>query len=205
MFAINEKHRLARRLVNIGGTVLCLTLILLMLRGVAEGVVFETRLPLLPDIDLVLHADALSLLFVSLSGFLWLLTTVYAVGYLEGAKDRSRFFGFFNLCVGATIGIALAGNLITFLIFYELLTLTTYPLLVHKGNKASLRAGRIYLSYTLGGGAILLAAVVWLKSIAVTMEACCPELGFRNKGFCIFSEMLIGTAYSSTATGRSKK
>lgn len=166
IFAIKEDRRLARLLVNIGGTLLCLSLIVIMLVGVASGDVYETRLPLLPGVDLKLHADALSLLFVSLSGFLWLLTTIYAVGYLKGTKDRSRFFGFFNLCVGATIGIALAGNLITFLIFYELLTLTTYPLLVHKGNQASLRAGRIYLTYTLGGGALLLAGVVWLMAIA---------------------------------------
>jgi multicomponent K+:H+ antiporter subunit A len=98
------------------------------------------------------------LLFVSLSALLWLLTTIYAIAYLEGSPNRSRFFGFFSLCVSATVGIALAGNLFTFVVFYELLTLSTYPLVVHRGTAASLRAGRVYLRYTLAGGAVLLLA-----------------------------------------------
>ena len=166
IFCTPEPNFWQRKFLNLGGNILCLTLIGLLVSGVYDGVVFETRLPLLPTIDLVLHADALSLLFVSLSGLLWLFTTIYAVGYLEGTQNRSRFFGFFSLCVAATLGIALAGNLITFLIFYELLTLTTYPLVVHKGNAASLSAGRVYLAYTMVGGALLLVGVVWLKALA---------------------------------------
>lgn len=165
----NEQVRL-RRILNLGGSVCCLVFIGLLIDGVYQGEVFETRMPLLPDIDLVFHADALSILFVSLSGLLWFLTTIYAIGYLQGSQNRSRFFGFFSLCVAATLGIALAGNLITFLIFYELLTITTYPLVVHKGNSASLRAGRIYLFYTLTGGALLLAGVVWLKALAGPLD-----------------------------------
>jgi multicomponent Na+:H+ antiporter subunit D len=83
---------------------------------------------------LVLSADALSVLFVTLSTVLWLVTTVYAIGYLEHSPHRSRFFGFFSLCVSATVGIALAGNLMTFVIFYEILTLATYPLVAHRGT-----------------------------------------------------------------------
>jgi multicomponent Na+:H+ antiporter subunit D len=71
--------------------------------------------------------DPLALLFITLSAVLWLLTTVYAIGYLEGSPNRSRFFSFFSLCVTATAGIALAGDLFTFIIFYEALTWATYP------------------------------------------------------------------------------
>ncbi len=170
IFCIGEQRLLLRRMLNLGANIACIGLIMLLISGVYSGEVFETRLPLLPGMDLVLHADTLSLLFVSLSGLLWFLTTIYAIGYFENTENRSRFFGFFCLCVAATLGIALAGNLITFLIFYELLTLTTYPLVVHKGNAASLRAGRIYLTYTLIGGALLLAGVVWLKAIAGPLD-----------------------------------
>lgn len=88
----------------------------------------------------MLHADAMSVLFVALSTLLWLVTTVYAIGYLEHSPHRSRFFGFFSLCVSATVGLALAGNLVTFVIFYELLTLATYPLVAHRGTPDALRA-----------------------------------------------------------------
>jgi multicomponent Na+:H+ antiporter subunit D len=167
---VKEHANKLRTSLNIFGALLCVTLVVIMLVGVYQGEVFETRFTLLPNMDLVLKADALSLLFVSLSAVLWFFTTIYAIGYLEESANRSRFFGFFGFCVSATMGVALAGNLITFLIFYELLTLVTYPLVMHKGNPASMRAGRTYLIYTMIGGAVLLAGVVWLKSIAGPLD-----------------------------------
>ncbi|MFT6989119.1 MAG: multicomponent Na+:H+ antiporter subunit D [Paraglaciecola sp.] len=170
IMATPEHKILLRRTINIVGALLTLSLIALLIAGVNNGLDFETRLPLLPNIDLVFHADTLSLLFVSLSGFLWFFTTIYAIGYFKDSANLSRFFAFFSLCVGATIGLALAGNLITFLIFYELLTLTTYPLIAHKGNAASIKAARTYLVYTMVGGALLLAGIVWLKVIAGSLD-----------------------------------
>lgn len=170
IMATPEHKSLLRSTLNIAGALITLSLIALLLGGVNNSLFFETRLPLLPNIDIVLHADTLSLLFVSLSGFLWLFTTIYAIGYFKNSVHLSRFFAFFSLCVGATIGLALAGNLLTFLLFYELLTLTTYPLIAHKGNAASIKAARTYLIYTMLGGAFLLAGIVWLKVIAGSLD-----------------------------------
>jgi len=169
-FFVSEQNKKLRSALNIGGVVCCLILIGVLLYGVFHGENFKTRISLLPNIDLVFHADALSLLFISLSGLLWGLTSIYAVGYLADSKNQSRFFGFFGLCVFATMGIALAGNLITFLIFYELLTLTTFPLVAHKGNSDSIKAAKVYLMYTMGGGALFLAGVVWLKTLAGSLD-----------------------------------
>lgn len=164
IFALREEQRTARTTLNLGGAVLKLVLIGVMLLGVYRGEEYETRIPLVPGFDLVLAGSALSMFFVVLSGLLWLITTIYAIGYLdiEGSWHRSRFFGFFSICVSATTGIALANNFFTFVIFYELLTLATYPLVVHDGTAEAMRAGKIYLAYTLTGGAILMVAVVWL-------------------------------------------
>lgn len=170
IFFLDEEHRGWRTFLNLGGALLKLAFVGLMLWGVSREQSFEARYTLLPGLDFDLHADALSLLFVTLSAVLWLLTTVYAIGYLEGSPNRSRFFGFFSLCVSATTGVALAGNLFTFLIFYETLTLATYPLVVHRGTERSLRAGRVYLLYTLGGSAVLLLGVVWLWSSVGALE-----------------------------------
>ena len=120
--------------------------------------------------DFVLRVDFLSLMFLALSSNLWLVTTIYAVGYLEGSPNRSRFFGFFSLCVTACTGIAMAGNLITFFIFYEFLTLVTYPLVVHRETRIALNAGRIYLWYTILGGALLFVGVVWIQVIAGPLD-----------------------------------
>jgi len=166
LLALPEKKQKLRTNINLISAFLTIIMIGVLIVSVYSGQEFILIFPLLPDINLVLHADPLTIMFVGLSGVLWFITTIYAIGYLKDSKHRSRFFGFFSLCVFATLGIALAGNLITFLIFYELLTLVTYPLIVHKGNEASLRAGRIYLRYTMIGGAVLIVGVVWLKSIA---------------------------------------
>ena len=166
IFFLREESHTARTLLNLSGAVAKLLLVGVMIWGVFHENVYETRWTLAPGLELLLHADALSVLFVTLSTVLWLVTTVYAIGYLENAPHRSRFFGFFSLCVTATVGLALAGNLLTFVIFYELLTLSTYPLIAHKGTPDAIRGARIYLGYTFGGGMLLLVGAVWLQSVA---------------------------------------
>jgi multicomponent Na+:H+ antiporter subunit D len=168
-FLGEERHRL-RSALNLGGAAAKVLLLGMAVWGVFRGAAYETRLPFLPGHDFLLRLDAPALLFATLSGVLWLVTTVYAVAYLEGAPHRSRFFGFFSLCVTSSMGVALAGNLVTFLVFYELLTLTTWPLVVHRGTPKALAGGRTYLYYTLGGSAALLAGVAWLHGVAGPFE-----------------------------------
>jgi len=176
IFFLPEERVATRTTLNLAGALLKLVLVGVMVWGVFHGHHYEARLPLLPGLDLVLRAGPMSMLFVVLSSGLWLLTTIYAIGYLEGAPHRSRFFGFFSLCVTATVGVALAGNLITFLLFYELLTLATYPLIVHRGTEVARQAGRTYLIYTIAGGALLLVGTVWLYGLAGSLE-------FTHRGF----------------------
>lgn len=171
IFLTPERHVAFRTFVNLAAAVLKLVLVGYLGWQVAfEDARYVARLPMLPGFDFVLQVDPLALLFLALSASLWLLTTIYAVGYLEGGAHRSRFFGFFSLCVAATTGVALAGNLVTFLIFYELLTLATYPLVVHRQTPQALRGGRIYLAYTLSGGMALLTGTVWLSSAAGSLD-----------------------------------
>jgi len=166
IFLLGEERHVLRTALNMVGALSKLVFVWLLIRGVYDGRIFETRLALAPGLDLVLDADALSVLFVTLSTLLWLVTTVYAIGYLEHSPHRSRFFGFFSLCVTSTIGLALAGNLLTFVFFYEALTLSTYPLVAHRGTPDAARGARVYLAYTLGGGVLLLTGAVWLQSLA---------------------------------------
>ncbi|MDX2505826.1 MAG: proton-conducting transporter membrane subunit [Gammaproteobacteria bacterium] len=176
IFFLPEHAVRTRISLNMAGAFIKVFLVGIVIWGVFNGHHYETRLPFLPGLDLVLRIGALSILFVTLSTGLWLVTTVYAIGYLEDSPHRSRFFGFFSLCVTATIGIALAGNLITFLLFYELLTLATYPLIVHRGTEEARHAGRTYLVYTIMGGALLLIGTVWLYGITGSLE-------FTHRGF----------------------
>jgi len=166
IFVVGEERARLRTILNLGGATVKLLLVVIMVWGTMSGHIFEARLPFLDDHSLVLRVDFLSLLFISLSAVLWFLTTIYAVGYLEHSEHRSRFFGFFSLCVTATMGIALAGNLLTFFVFYEMLSVVTYPLVVHRGTGEALAAGRAYLLYTLTGGTVLLSGIVALDLVA---------------------------------------
>jgi multicomponent Na+:H+ antiporter subunit D len=168
VFLREDRIRL-RTTLNLTGAVAKIVFVALMVWGVLRGFTYSWEFTVMPGLRLTLVGDPLALLFVALSALLWLLTTLYAIGYLEGSPNRSRFFAFFSLCVTATAGIALAGDLFTFIIFYEALTWTTYPLVVHRGTDASLRAGRTYLAYTITGGTTLIVGAIWLHSIAGTL------------------------------------
>jgi multicomponent Na+:H+ antiporter subunit D len=176
IFTLPEKAVRLRTTLNLGGALLKIVLLVLMMVGVFRGVQYEFRIPLVPGLEFALEADALALLFVNLSAVLWLATTFYAIGYLEDSPNRSRFFGYFSLCVTTTVGLAMSANLLTFLVFYEALTLSTYPLVVHRGTEEARRAGRNYLVYTLFGGILLLTGTVWLYSLTGTLE-------FVDRGF----------------------
>lgn len=167
IFFLSERHSSLRSFLNMLGATLKIIVVLAMFHGfLADNSVYQIRFTLALGFDFLLRVDFLSLVFLSLSSVLWFLTTIYAIGYLEGSPNRSRFFGFFSLCVTACTGIAMAGNLVTFFIFYEFLTLVTYPLVVHRGTGNALRAGRIYLWYNVSGGAVLFVAIVYLYTLA---------------------------------------
>ena len=168
-FFRQDQHRL-RNTLNLGGALLKLGLVVYLLIDVAQGTFHEVRLDLLPGQFLLLRVDALALLFLTLSALLWLLTTVYAIAYFDRKPNLSRFFGFFGLCVFSTTGIALSGSLLTFFVFYELLTLSTWPLVVHKQNPESMAAGRTYLRYAMPASAALLLAILWLQHLAGPIE-----------------------------------
>jgi multicomponent Na+:H+ antiporter subunit D len=204
IFCLAEHRVRLRTTLNLAGALIKLALVCWMLKGVYHGQHYEVRMALLPDLELVLLVDTLSLLFITLSAVLWVMTTVYAIGYLEGSPHRGRFFGFFSLCVTATAGVALSGNLITFLLFYELLTLVTYPLIVHRGTEVARRAGRSYLTYTIFGGALLLVGTVWLYTLTGTLDfatqGVLDGLGeeYRPALIVIFALLITGLGVKAT-------
>ncbi len=162
---IKEKNSSFRTALTITSAIVKLFLIAWVMVGVRHGEVYEFKFPVYFEFEIILHLDPLSLLFVALSSVLWFIATIYSIEYLKQTENQNRFFGFFNLCVCSTTFIAVAGNLFTFFIFYELLTVATYPLVVHRQTKEALSAGRVYLSYTILGGSLILFAMVWLTTI----------------------------------------
>lgn len=122
---------------------------------------------------LSLHAEPLGLLFATIASGLWIVTTIYGMGYMRGNNEsnQTRFFLCFALSIAAAMGIAFAGNLITLFVFYEMLTLATYPLVTHKGNEEARRGGRTYLGILMFTSiGFLLLAILWTYSLTGTLE-----------------------------------
>jgi multicomponent Na+:H+ antiporter subunit D len=163
---LREEQIALRTSLNLFGALAKVGLIAWVFAGYLRGEEYNFTFNLALDLTFTLRVDQLGLLFATLSSVLWLVTTVYAIGYLEGGEHRRRFFAFFSLCVTASTGIALSGNVITFFVFYEFLTLSTYPLVVHRGTDKAVKAGRTYLWYTIGGGTVLFLGVVGLFVLA---------------------------------------
>jgi multicomponent Na+:H+ antiporter subunit D len=125
----------------------------------------------MPGLSIAFTVEPLGMLFAALASGLWLINSIYSVGYMRGNKEQNqtRFFACFALALSATIGVAFAGNLFTLFLFYELLTLSTYPLVAHKGDAATVRSARIYLGVLLSTSiGLFLPAIIWTYSVAGT-------------------------------------
>ena len=109
-------------------------------QGARPGLVLA---PLVPGIALKLVVEPLGMLFAMVAGFLWLVTSIYAIGYMRAHHERNqtRFYACFAIAIASTMGVAFADNLVTLFVFYEALTLSTYPLVTHAGTRGG-EAGR---------------------------------------------------------------
>ncbi|MBI5971189.1 MAG: monovalent cation/H+ antiporter subunit D family protein [Deltaproteobacteria bacterium] len=126
-----------------------------------------------PGLSMTLRVDALGLMFALTASFLWILTTIYSIGYMRSLNEhaQTRYFACFAGAVSATMGAAFAGNLLALYLFYELITMITYPLVSHKDTPEAYAGGKKYITYLLGTSKLfLLPAVVLTYVIAGTLE-----------------------------------
>ncbi len=113
----------------------------------------------MPGLDLAWRVDLFGALFGGIASILWVFTVLYSIGYMSFGHNRRRFFVFFLLSLSVTMGIAFAANLFTLYLFYELLTLVTYPLVIHEGQEKDHKAGLRYIIYSLSGAGLVLFAL----------------------------------------------
>lgn len=167
---------LARRLPNLREAItlstaamllaVVLTLLPLVMAGVRPSLVLFS---LLPGLDIAFQVEPLGMLFGLIASGLWIVNSLYSIGYMRGNKEanQTRFFVYFALSIAATMGIAFSGNLFTLFIFYEVLTLSTYPLVTHAGTEKARDGGRVYLGLLLSTSTVfLLPALVFIWYIA---------------------------------------
>lgn len=169
-----ERRRNLREFWSIAAGVVMFSLVAWMIPEVLAGRGPEAvLLRLLPGIELAFRVDALGVLFAAGASLLWIVTSFYSIGYMRslGEHAQTRYFSCFALALSATVGVAFSANLFTLFLFYEALTLLTYPLVGHKETDEARAGARKYVIYLLGAAKVfLLAAIVLLYNLTGTLE-----------------------------------
>ena len=146
----------------IGSVVLCYTVLSMSPAVLKYGPIQFIWFNLLPNIDFAFKVDALGMIFATTSSCLWILVSIYSIGYMRTLKEhaQTRFYFSFALALLGAMGIAFASNLVTMFVFYEILTISTYPLVAHEESPEAISAGHKYLAYLLTGGVFFLIAIL---------------------------------------------
>ena len=135
----------------------------------APLVLFEV----LPGLDLAFNVEPLGLMFSLLASGLWIVTHIYAIGYMRTNKEdnHARFFACFSFAIFSVMGIAFAANMFTLFLFYEALTLSTYPLVAHKGTPEAIKGARTYLGVLISTSiGLQLVAIIWTFGLTGTLD-----------------------------------
>jgi len=183
-----ERSRNLREFWTIAASILKFAIVISMVPFVLKGRILEyTIITLTEGVSFQLRVDQFGLFFGVLASALWIATSVYSIGYVRGLHEhaQTRYFFNFAVCLSATMGIAFAGNLLTLFMFYEVLTVATYPLVAHKETEDAIMGGRKYLAYTLTAGVVILFAIIFTYTLTGTLD-------FKPGGF------LLGHGSSAT-------
>ncbi len=138
-----------------------------------KTVITQTLIEPVPGVALKFTIEPLGMMFAIIASLLWVINTIYSFGYMRGnnEKNQTRFYTCFAISIGSTMGLAFSANLFSLFVFYEVLSLSTYPLVAHKGNETAKQGARTYLAILMGSSiAFFLFALIWTWALAGTVE-----------------------------------
>ncbi len=168
------RHPNVRDAVTILASVVVLILVFKVYGAFKAGYITSVEwIEIFPGLSISFKTEALGVIFSLVAGCLWLVTSVYSIGYMRGNNEhnQTQFALLFAIAISATMGIALSANLITLFIFYEILTFSTFPLVTHKGDEKSMKAGRVYLGVLVTTSiCLLLPAIIWTWYLTGTTD-----------------------------------
>jgi multicomponent Na+:H+ antiporter subunit D len=114
------------------------------------------------NLEVSFHLDGLGSVFAGIIAGLWPIATLYSFEYMKHEEKETKFFTFYTMTYGVTMGLTFSSNLMTMYMFYEMLTLITLPLVMHSMNKKSILAGRKYIFYSIGGAAFAFIGFIFI-------------------------------------------
>lgn len=185
IFFLGEKRSGLGSLFGVIASVATFAVTISMMKTVIGGGVYEVSLgEVVPGINFALRVDQLGLLLVFTAALIWVLATIHSIGYMSHSHSKRRYFSFVALCLSWTVGVAISANLFTYLIFYELFSFSTYPLIVHEETPEALAAGKKYMIYILIGSSFVLFSIIYTYFLAGTLDlsmAGIPTLAAQNR------------------------
>ena len=188
-----------REAVTLTTATILFTIVLAITDLTQQGTKIQLNvIELFPGLGISFDVEPLGVLFALVASFLWIITSIYAIGYMRGHNEdnQTRFFCCFALAISSVMAICFSGNLLTLFIFYEVLTLSTYPLVTHAGTDAAKQGGRIYLGILLSTSiAFLLFAVLGTYSLTGTLDFQAGGIFWRHRkqshAWCAVSFILL--------------
>ncbi|WP_282610170.1 monovalent cation/H+ antiporter subunit D family protein [Pelagibius sp. Alg239-R121] len=169
-----RRNAFLRDTISLAAAVTQFLVVISLAPTVLAGTTIEVTLfTILPGIDFAFRADALAMVFATIASLLWIAAAVYSVGYMRSLEEhaQTRFFVCFAISLSAAVGGAFAANLFTLVIFYEVLSLITYPLVYHHEDEESWHGSRRYMVYLMGASkTFLLAALAMTYQFAGTLD-----------------------------------
>ena len=174
LIVLNDRYPNIREAMTLGTAACLLMIVVGMVPTVAAGgrptlIIAQ----ILPGLPIAFEVEPLGMLFALVASGLWIVTSFYSIGYMRAHNEvqQTRFYACFAVAISSVMGICFAGNMLTLFIFYEILTLSTYPLVIHSGNSAAIKAGRVYLGILIGTSiGFLLLAIVWTWFLTGTLD-----------------------------------
>ena len=155
-----------------------------------------TLLQMTDALKIAFRADEVSLLFAALTTLMWLVVGVYSLGYMAHEKNKKRYAFFYILVYFVLLGLDFSANLVTMYLFYELMTLSSMPLILHEMKEESISAAMKYLYYSVAGAFLALFGIFVLSQAAPSMDfvAGGSMAGMKNEGLVLAGVfmMLLG-------------
>ena len=163
-----------RETITLLSAVVLFTFICFLLHQTSNGQNASFRLfEVIPNLMIAFDIEPLGMLFATIASGLWIINSLYSIGYMRGTQEenQTRFYICFAIAISSSMGIAFAGNMFTLFIFYEILTLSTYPLVTHKGTPEAKAGGRRYLGLLIGTSiGFQLIAIIWTWFLTGTLD-----------------------------------
>ncbi len=151
-----------RKIINIYTGIVLVVMGLLVLQLLMLEEPTAVLFHLTESLPVLLKLDGLGKLFLAVVTLVWMLAGLFSYRYMEHEENPRRYFGFYLVTLGVLTGLGCAGNLVTMYAFYELMTLATFPLVLHNRSKEAIMAALKYLIYSFFGAYMALFGLFFL-------------------------------------------